>query len=41
MGGEGAKYEISESVSKMIDSLEKLNIDQSGIFIGEDGQTIP
>ena len=41
MGGEGAKYETSESVSKMIDSLEKLNIDQSGIFIGEDGQTIP
>jgi len=41
MGGEDAKYETSESVSKMINSLIKLENHKSGIFIGEDGKTIP
>ena len=41
MGGEEAKYETPESVSKMINSLNQLDNNKSGIFICEDGQIIP
>jgi NAD(P)-dependent dehydrogenase (short-subunit alcohol dehydrogenase family) len=41
MGGDEAKYETPESVSKMINSLNQLDNNKSGIFIGEDGQIIP
>ena len=41
MGGEEAKYETTEAVSLMLNSLEKLPENKTGIFIGEDGKEIP
>ena len=41
MGGANAKYEVEESVSLMLQTLERLDTDKSGIFIGEDGKEIP
>ena len=41
MGGKDAKYEIKDAVAKMIQSLLKMKSDQTGIFIGEDGDLIP
>ena len=41
MGGNEAKYETTEAVTMMLDSLEKLPQDKTGIFIGEDGKEIP
>jgi len=41
MGGADAKYQVSEAVSLMLNSLNQLHGDQSGIFIGEDGKEIP
>jgi hypothetical protein len=41
MGGKDAKYEIKDAVTKMIQSLLKMKSDQTGIFIGEDGDLIP
>lgn len=41
MGGREAKYEVNQSVSMMINSFEKISLEETGIFIGEDGLTIP
>ena len=41
MGGKDAKYETTEAVSMMLESLENLPKDKTGIFIGEDGIEIP
>ena len=41
MGGKDAKYEIKDAVAKMIQSLLKMKSDQTGIFVGEDGDLIP
>ena len=41
MGGKEAKYEVQEAVSKMLNALERLPHDKTGIFIGEDGEPIP
>ena len=41
MGGKDAKYEIKDAVTKMIQSLLKMKSNQTGIFIGEDGDLIP
>jgi NAD(P)-dependent dehydrogenase (short-subunit alcohol dehydrogenase family) len=40
MGGNEAKYEVSESVRLMLESLDNLNPGDSGIFLGEDGSEI-
>ena len=41
MGGENAKYEVAESVSKIISTLKNLEKIETGSFIGEDGIEIP
>ena len=41
MGGENAKYEVPESVSKIISTLQNLDKIETGSFIGEDGIEIP
>jgi len=41
MGGENAKYEVAESVSKIISTLQNLEKIETGSFIGEDGIEIP
>jgi len=41
MGGPEAKYEVEESVSLILRTLDKLDKHTTGIFIGEDGQEIP
>ena len=41
MGGEEAKYDVSESVSMMLNTLKHLSIEHTGIFIGEDGEEVP
>jgi NAD(P)-dependent dehydrogenase (short-subunit alcohol dehydrogenase family) len=41
MGGVEAKYQVSEAVSLMLNSLNQLPSDKTGIFIGEDGKEIP
>tara|TARA_Y100000022_G_scaffold194758_1_gene199564 strand:- start:1124 stop:1426 length:303 start_codon:yes stop_codon:yes gene_type:complete len=41
MGGENAKYEVSESVAKIIKVTDQLNPSQNGRFWGEDGAEIP
>jgi NAD(P)-dependent dehydrogenase (short-subunit alcohol dehydrogenase family) len=41
MGGTDAKYEVEESVSLLLQTLEHLERHKSGIFIGEDGKEIP
>ena len=41
MGGENAKYEVPESVSKIISTLQNLDKIETGSFIGEDGIAIP
>ena len=40
MGGSEAKYEVSESVRLMLETLNNLNPGDSGIFLGEDGSEI-
>ena len=40
MGGSEAKYEVSESVRLMLETLDNLNPGDSGIFLGEDGSEI-
>ena len=40
MGGIEAKYEVSESVRLMLETLDNLNPGDSGIFLGEDGAEI-
>jgi len=40
MGGSDAKYEVSESVRLMLETLDSLNPDDSGVFLGEDGSEI-
>jgi NAD(P)-dependent dehydrogenase (short-subunit alcohol dehydrogenase family) len=41
MGGQEAKYQAQDAVSMMLNALENLPPDQTGIFIGEDGVQIP
>ena len=41
MGGADAKYQVSEAVSLMLESLSQIPSNQTGIFIGEDGKEIP
>jgi NAD(P)-dependent dehydrogenase (short-subunit alcohol dehydrogenase family) len=41
MGGLEAKYEVPESVKLILSLLENLPTHSTGIFIGEDGETIP
>ena len=41
MGGEDAKYEVQDSVSKMITVTDQLTPAQNGGFWGEDGKEIP
>ena len=41
MGGSEAKYEVEESVTLILRTLDKLDEHITGIFIGEDGQEIP
>lgn len=40
MGGKEAKYEINESVRLMLQTVERLEPEASGIFIGEEGEEI-
>jgi NAD(P)-dependent dehydrogenase (short-subunit alcohol dehydrogenase family) len=40
MGGSEAKYEVSESVRLILETLDNLNPGDSGIFLGEDGAEI-
>jgi NAD(P)-dependent dehydrogenase (short-subunit alcohol dehydrogenase family) len=41
MGGEDAKYEVQDSVSKMLTVTDQLTSAQNGGFWGEDGEEIP
>lgn len=41
MGGEEAKYEVEDSVSKVLDVTDHLTHQQNGRFWGEDGKEIP
>lgn len=41
LGGSDAKYEVEESVGLILETLNNLNSEASGIFIGEDGSEIP
>ena len=41
MGGSRAKYEVSESVRLMLETIESLDSGVSGLFLGEDGLEIP
>ena len=41
MGGMEAKYEVQESVRLFTSQIEQLVTNESGIFIGEDGEIIP
>ena len=41
MGGNNAKYEIQDSVSKIIAVTDRMSIEQNGRFLGEDGKEIP
>lgn len=41
MGGADAKYEVTESVKLMLQSIENLKPKQTGVFIGEDGVEVP
>ena len=41
MGGEDAKYEVQDSVSKMLGVTDQLTPTQNGGFWGEDGKEIP
>jgi NAD(P)-dependent dehydrogenase (short-subunit alcohol dehydrogenase family) len=40
MGGSEAKYEVSESVRLMLETIDNLNPGDSGVFLGEDGSEI-
>jgi NAD(P)-dependent dehydrogenase (short-subunit alcohol dehydrogenase family) len=40
MGGSEAKYEVSESVRLILETLDNLNPGDSGVFLGEDGSEI-
>ena len=41
MGGEEAKYEVSESVELFLSRINQLSPESNGIFMGEDGEIIP
>lgn len=41
MGGEAAKYEVSESVELFLSRVNQLPPESNGIFMGEDGEIIP
>ena len=41
MGGKDAKYEKSDAVGMMLEVIDSLNPDETGIFIGEDKTIIP
>ena len=41
MGGEEAKYEVSESVELFLARINQLPSESNGIFLGEDGEIIP
>jgi len=41
MGGEDAKYQVEDSVNKMLTVTDKLTPSQNGGFWGEDGKEIP
>jgi NAD(P)-dependent dehydrogenase (short-subunit alcohol dehydrogenase family) len=41
MGGEEAKYEVSESVELFLSRINQLPPESNGIFMGEDGEIIP
>ena len=41
MGGEDAKYEVADSVAKLITVTDQLARDKNGRFFGEDGGEIP
>jgi NAD(P)-dependent dehydrogenase (short-subunit alcohol dehydrogenase family) len=41
MGGEDAKYEVADSVEKLITVTDQLARDKNGGFFGEDGGEIP
>ena len=41
MGGTNAKYEVADSVEKILSVTDDLTPDQNGKFWGEDGKEIP
>ena len=41
MGGQDAKYEVSESVRLFLSQINQLPDSSNGVFIGEDGNEIP
>ena len=41
MGGADAKYEVSESVRLLLSRVKELPTETSGVFLGEDGESIP
>lgn len=41
MGGKNAKYETDQSVTMILSVLQSLADEETGIFIGEDGEIIP
>ena len=41
MGGPEAKYEVVDSVKKIISVTDHLTTEQNGVFLGEDGKEIP
>lgn len=41
MGGADAKYEVSESVGLLLSRVKELPTETSGVFLGEDGESIP
>ena len=41
MGGADAKYEVSESVKLLLSRVKELPTETSGVFLGEDGESIP
>ena len=41
MGGKNAKYETDQSVTMILSVLQSLADEETGIFIGEDGERIP
>lgn len=41
MGGADAKYEVSESVRLLLSRVKELPTKTSGVFLGEDGESIP
>lgn len=41
MGGIGAKYEVPESVKLLLSRVKELSTETNGVFLGEDGESIP